>query len=147
MRTVRDEEGTVYVLLRESSQSSLVRDPETGETTHLPNATLESVGGESPLSTAASAVSEPVRTLLRAVHDDHALGLLIEIVDRKRVSARELLDAVDLCESEVHGLLTEFRAAGLVREADVDGLRGYEATDTAVAAIRAVRGDPREDTA
>ena len=29
MRTVRDESGTHYILLKQSGQSSLVRDPET----------------------------------------------------------------------------------------------------------------------
>lgn len=140
MRTVRDQEGTLYVLLRESSESSLVRDPTTGETCHLPNGSLEPVSGESPLSVAARAVPDPVRTVITAVHDERGLGLLVELVDRERVSARELLDAVDLCESDLHGLLAEFRAAGLLEEATVDGQRGYEVTDRARRGIRAIRG-------
>ncbi|AUX10184.1 hypothetical protein AArcSl_2564 [Halalkaliarchaeum desulfuricum] len=141
MRTVRDEEGTVYVLLRESSDSSLVRDPTTGETTHLPNASLEPVSGESPLSIAAMAVPEPVRAVLTAVHDEQALGLLVELVDRERVSVRELLGAVDLCESDLHGTFSEFRAAGLIEETTVDGRRGYAVTDRARRGIRSIRGD------
>ena len=145
MRTVRDEEGTVYVLLRESSDTSLVRDPTTGETTHLPNASLEPVSGESPLSVAATAVPEPVRAVLTAVHDERTLGLLVELVDRERVPARELLEAVDLCESDLHGALSEFRAAGLLEEATVDGRRGYAVTDRARRGIRSIRDEEWSD--
>ena len=143
MRTVRDEDGTVYVLLRESSDASLVRDPTTGETTHLPNASLEPVSGDSPLSVAATAVPEPVRAVLTAVHDERTLGLLVELVDRECVSARELLDAVDLCESDLHGALSEFRAAGLIEEATVDGRRGYAVTELARRGIETIRGGDR----
>ena len=147
MRTVRDEDGTVYVLLRESSDASLVRDPTTGETTHLPNASLEPVSGDSPLSVAATAVPEPVRAVLTAVHDERTLGLLVELVDRECVSARELLDAVDLCESDLHGALSEFRAAGLIEEATVDGRRGYAVTELARQGIGTIRdGDPHDDS-
>ncbi|MEF8780184.1 MAG: hypothetical protein V5A46_05870 [Haloferacaceae archaeon] len=145
MRTVRDDEGTVYLLLRESAESSLVRDPSTGETRHLPNASLEPVSGKSPLSVAASSIPEPVRAVILTAHDERALGLLVELVDRERVSARELLDAVDLCESDLLGLVTEFRAAGLVREATVDGRRGYAVTDLARRGIRHLRGEAGDD--
>jgi len=47
----------------------------------------------------------------------------------------DLLDSYDLCESDLHGLLGEFRAAGLVQEAEVFGQRGYDATETASDAV------------
>ncbi|MFC7019971.1 MULTISPECIES: DUF7346 family protein [Haloarcula] len=130
MRTVRDASGRRYLLVKTSSDASLVRDPETGTQRHLPNDELEPVEGESPLVTAARGVPAPVRRVLSAVHDDRALGLLVELDARGPLSVHELLDAYDLCESDLHGLLAEFRAAGLVEAADAGGRRGYDATET-----------------
>jgi len=76
---------------------------------------------------------------LTATYDDQSLGLLVELVDRGPLSTVALLDSYDLCESDLHGLLTEFRAAGLVTEADSRGQRGYDATDLADDAIRNLR--------
>jgi hypothetical protein len=131
MRTVRDECGNRYLLLKQSSDSSRVRDPETGEERHLPNESLKVVEGESPLETASRVVPDPVRRVVTATHDDRSLGLLVEIDERGPVDVRVLLDAYDLCESDLHGLLAEFRAAGLIREVEVAGGRGYDTTETA----------------
>jgi len=138
MRTVRDESGNHYLLLKESGDSSRVRDPVTGEERHIPNDSLELVEGESPLETASRVVPDAVRTVLTAAHDDRALGLLLEIDERGPVDVRVLLDAYDLCESDLHGLLGEFRAAGLVREVEVPGGRGYETTDEASEGLAAL---------
>ena len=151
MRTVRDVDGRRYLLLKQSTESVLVRDPESGERRYLPAETVETVeattDGEpaSALSVAADGVAEPVRRTLTAVHDERALGLLVELVDREAVGVRTLLSAYDLCESDLHGLLAEFRAAGLVAETEVGGERGYEPTAVAAAGVRALRaadGDP-----
>lgn len=139
MRTVRDESGRRYLLLKESSESSLVRDPETGDECHLANDRLERVAGESPLETASRAVTEPVRAVTSAVHDDRSLGLLLEIDARSPVDVRTLVSAVDLCESDLHGLLAEFRAAGLVVETDATGVRGYETTERAEDGLAVLR--------
>ncbi|WP_138796936.1 hypothetical protein [Halostella sp. PRR32] len=139
MRTVRDESGDRYLLLKQSGESSRVRDPATGEERYVDNDALSVVEGESPLATSARGVPEDVRRVIAAVHDDRSLGLLAEIADRGPVGIRELLDAYDLCESDLHGLLAEFRAAGLVEEARVAGERGYDATETATAALDALR--------
>ena len=139
MRTVRDADGTAYLLLKRSSESSRIRDPETGEERYVPNAELELVDEASPLSTAAGAVDEPVRRLIRAVHDDETLGLLVELVDRGPLAAVTVLDAYDLCESDLHGRLTELQVAGLVDATEVDGRRGYAATDLARGAIVSLR--------
>jgi len=138
MRTVEDDAGDRYILLKESGESSLVRDPETGERRHVANDDLEPVVGESPLATAAGAVSEPVRTLLTAVPDERALGLLLELEERGPLAVRALL-AYDLCESDLHGLLAEFRAAGLVVETEVAGERGYATTDRASEGLARLR--------
>jgi hypothetical protein len=140
MRTVRDDEGRRYLLVKRSSESSLVRDPDTGEERYVPNADLTVDAEASALSTAAEAVPDPVRRVLTATPNDRALGLLVELVDRGPTGVRTLLDAYDLCESDLHGLLAEFRAAGLIDEARVAGERGYEATEAtrdAVARLRA----------
>lgn len=139
MRTVRDEAGKQYLLLKESSDASLVRDPETGQERHLLNDRLEPAGGESALETAANAVPEQTRALLRAVRDDRSLGLLLEIDRRGPVAVRDLMGGYDLCESDLHGLLTEFRAARLLAEADVGGERGYDTTERAAAALGRLR--------
>lgn len=144
MRTVRDESGRRYLLLKESSDSSLVRDPETGEQRHVANDRLEPVDGESPLETASRAVPEPIRVVASAVHGDRSLGLLLEIDARSPVDVRTLTSAVDLCESDLHGLLSEFRAAGLVRETDVSGVRGYETTERASEGLAVLRGTESE---
>jgi hypothetical protein len=140
MRTVRDDEGRRYLLVKRSSESSLVRDPDTGTERYVSNADLTVEDDASPLSTAAGAVPASVRRVLTATPNDRALGVLVELVDRGPVGVRTLLDAYDLCESDLHGLFAEFRAAGLVAETTVGGERGYEATETtrdAVARLRA----------
>jgi predicted transcriptional regulator len=81
------------------------------------------------------------------VHNDRSLGLLAVVVDEGPISAIELLDAADVCESDLHGTVTELRAAGLLDEADVAGRRGYEATEIAIAALDLLRGGTTpEDT-
>jgi hypothetical protein len=129
MRTVRHADGNRYLLLKESAESSLVRDPATGEERHVPNAELEPVDGESPLATAAESVDDAALRLVTAVPDRRGLGLLVELDARGPLGVHVLLDSYDLCESDLHGLLAEFRAAGLVEATDVGGRRGYGLTD------------------
>lgn len=140
MRTVRDESGTRYVLVKESSDASLVRDPETGEERHVPNEDLVAVEGTSPLATAATAVPDAVRTVVTAVHDEQALGLLVELDARGPLPAATLVSSTDLCESDFVGLVTELRAAGLVEETRVAGQPGYGITETAGAALDVLTG-------
>lgn len=129
MRTVRHD-GREYLLLKQSGESSLVRDPATGEERYLPNEAFERVNGASPLETAAGAVPEPVRRVLVAAPDERALGLLVEIDRRGPLAPRALISSYDLCESDTLGLVGEFRAAGLIEEREEEGIRGYDTTDT-----------------
>jgi len=140
MQTVRDATGETYLLVKRSAESSRVRDPATGEERYVENDELSVVDGESPLATAASGVPAPVRQTLRAVRDDRSLGLLAVVVDEGPIAAIDLLDAADMCESDLHGTITEFRAAGLIDEVEVAGRRGYEATPVAVDALGLLRG-------
>jgi hypothetical protein len=139
MRTVRDQSGKRYLLVKQSHESSRVRDPVSDEERYLDNEELEPVEGESPLVTAATAVPASIRRVLTAVPNERALGLLVELVDRGPIPVVSLLDAYDLCESDLHGLLGEFRAAGLIDEATVHGQRGYDATDLARDGVAALR--------
>ncbi|QCC48274.1 DUF7346 family protein [Halobellus limi] len=140
MQTVRDADGNRFLLVKRSSDSSLVRDPETGAERYLPNERLRfEDDGEPTLSVAASGIPGPVRRVVSAAHDERSLGLLVELADRGPLSVVELLDAYDLCESDLHGLLAEFRAAGLLVEARVHGERGYDATDVTERAVAALR--------
>ena len=127
MRTV-DHDGDSYLLVKRSGESSLVRDPATGEEQYLPNEELAE-SGDPALVLAARRVPEPARRLLTAVRSERALGVLVELDERGPLSVRAVLGGYDLCESDLHGLFGELRAAGLVAEAEVDGERGYRLTD------------------
>jgi hypothetical protein len=96
---------------------------------------LESCPEESALSVAVDQVPDAVQTLVTAVHETRALGLLLELDAAGPVSVRTLLDSTDFCESDLHGLLAELRAASLIAETTVAGERGYETTETASAAL------------
>lgn len=130
-RTVRDGDGNRYVLLKESTDSSLVRDPKTGERRHVSNEDIEYVDNESRLEAAARGVSEPAHELLGAVPDERALGLLVELEAEGPMAVRTLLGSYDLCESELHGSLVELQAGGMITETTVAGERGYEITERA----------------
>jgi hypothetical protein len=138
MRTVRDEAGTRLLVVEESGESVRVRDPETGEERYVRKDRLDAVDGDSPLVTAARGIPEPHRRLLTAVHDERALGLLVELDERGPLAVTTLLSSYDLCESDLHGLLGEFRAADLVAETTVGGVRGYETTPAASSALEAL---------
>ena len=138
-QTVRDGDGNQYLLLKRSSESSLVRDPATGERRHLPNDSLELVEDEEPLSTYASTVPADVRGVLSAVRNDTALGLLLAIDASGPVGVRTLLDETTLCESDLHGVLGELQAGGLIEETMVAGIRGYQLTNDGNATLDQLR--------
>jgi hypothetical protein len=138
VQTVSDEDGRQYLLVKRSSESSRVRDPKTGDERHLPNEALTPEEA-SPLSAAADGVDDATRRALLACRDDRTLGLLVELVDRGATPVRTLLTEYALCESDLHGILTEFRAAGLAAETRVAGERGYEPTDDARDAVERLR--------
>lgn len=128
MRTV-EHDGDRYLLLKRSGDSSLVRDPQTGEERYLPTDELTATG-DAPLALAAQRVPEPTRRVLTAVHSKQALGLLVELRARGPLPVRALLGDTDLCESDLHGLVGELRAAGILEETEVDGEHGYRLTES-----------------
>lgn len=106
MRWVEGPSGNRYYLLKRSSSSSLLFDPETGEQLYRPTEELQHLG-------------EPMderRALLELVEADGP------------VRVRTLLDGLALCESDLHGMLLELQAAGLIEERTVHGERGYAMT-------------------
>jgi hypothetical protein len=139
MRTARGPDGRRYVVLKESSESSRVRDVETGEERFVPNDDLDAAGGESPLDALARGIPEPARRVMGACHEDWQVGVLVDLADRGPLAAREMLGAYDTCESDLLGAVTEFRAAGLVKEATVGGERGYALTEDGAAGVAALR--------
>ncbi len=139
MRTVRDESGKRYILVKRSSESSLVRDPRDGSQQYVANDRLHAVDGVSPLEAVAGGVSSEVRKLLTGVHDDVGLGLIVDLVDRGPIAVRDMMREYDQCESDLHGRLAELRAADLVKEAHVAGERGYAASEDAKTALAVVR--------
>ena len=145
MKTVRDDTGKHYLLLKRSDSASLVRDPDTGNECYVQNDRLESID-ESPLETAARTVESPVRTLLTAVHDEQTLGLVVEIADRGPLGIHTLLDAYDLCESDLHGRLSVLTASELLAETELEstGERGYRVTEECEQALAVLRAT--EDT-
>ena len=138
MRTV-EHDGDRYLLLKRSTDTSLVRDPETGDTRHLPTEELTATG-DPPLSVAAGRVPEPARRLVSAVDSPTALGLLVELDERGPLAVRTVLGDTELCESDLHGLVGDLRVAGLVAETDVAGERGYRLTDAARVGLRTLTG-------
>lgn len=135
MRTVEDAAGNRYLLEKRSDEASRVRDLETGEIRHLPNAALRAVDGTTPLEAAAGTLPADLRRLVTATPDEAALGLLVDLHLRGPLAVRDMLADYDLCESDLNGRLAEFRAAGLVEETDVGGERGYALSDDGSAAI------------
>ena len=134
MRTV-EHDGDRYLLLKRSADASLVRDPQAGETRHLPTDEL-SATGDPPLSVAAGRVPEPARRMVSTVDSPTALGLLVELDERGPLAVRTVLGDTELCESDLHGLVGDLRAAGLVAETDAAGDGGYRLTDAGRAGLR-----------
>lgn len=135
MRPVADEAGRRFLLLQADGEESLVRDLETGERHTVPTDTL-SVPAADPLVAACGdeAAATPPAPLDRA---SSALGrcLLLELHLGGPRPVRALLAETDLCESDLHGVVADLRAAGLVRDTTVGGERGYELADAATAAL------------
>jgi hypothetical protein len=128
MQTVRDDAGRQYLLLKESAEACLVRDPETGEERYIENGALTRTG-QSPLVTAAERLPAETRRELASAPGERGLGVIAELDRRGPLAVRTLLADYDVCESDLHGLLGELRAAGATEETSVAGERGYTLTE------------------
>lgn len=139
MRTVEDEAGQRYLLLKRSRSASLVRDLASGERRHIPTEELTVIDEESPLASAAQGVPETARRLVTTVRDERTLGLMVALESADGLSARRLLTAEDYCETDLHGLMNELQSAGLVEPTTVDGEDGYRLTEAAGVVVRALQ--------
>lgn len=138
-QTVRDAEGNRYVLEKRSGDSSRVRDLQTGERRHLPNGELEPIEGEPRLIAAARSQGVTDVGAIDAVPSERALGLLVELDYQGPIDIRTMLSAYDLCESDLHGVLGELQAGGLIEETMVAGIRGYQLTNDGNATLDQLR--------
>lgn len=138
MRVVRDDDGRRYPVLERREESIVVRDPSTGERRSLSADEVEPVDADA-LRVAAADLPAAARRDFADVRDERALGLLAELVDRGPLPVREVLGTYDVCESDLHGIAAEFRAAGLLQEVDIDGERGYAASEAGHSAVAAIR--------
>lgn len=139
MRTVEDDTGRRYRLLKESAESSRVRDLASGDERYLPNDELRPVDGASPLDEAAARLDPAVRAVVSGVDDSHGLGLLIEVVERAPLPVRSMLARYDVCESDLNGRLGELTAVGLIEPTEVGGERAYEPTPAARTALETLQ--------
>lgn len=128
MRTVTYG-GDRHLLLERAGKACLLYHPGTGDRFTVPLWALDAVPEEPTLVTAGRGV-EPGADLQAAAPGRRAVGLVAELDRRGPTPVRELLD-YDLCESDLHGLLAELTAAGLLAETSVGGERGYRVTDVA----------------
>lgn len=143
MRIVRDGTGARLYVVKENHDATLVHDPATGTDRFVPNDDLDPVDGETFLEAAAASVPANIRTAVTAIRDDRGLGFIAWLVDTGPKRIVDILEETDLCESDVHGLTGEFRAAGFIEPTTVAGEPGYEATDRArdvLATLRSARG-------
>jgi hypothetical protein len=130
MRPVADADGRPCLLLQVTEDGSDVRDLETGERRQVPTASLTVLGADPLVATAADDGNAVPESLAPAA-SGLARSLLLELHLGGPRPVRTLLGETNLCESDLHGVVADLRAAGLVREVRVDGQRGYGLTDAA----------------
>ncbi len=134
MRAVVDGAGDRFLLLTAADDVTLLRDVGTGDRHRRPTADLTPLAA-SPLATVTEPVPEPPPSPLDRAPSTRGLCLLLELHAAGPRSVRGLLAETALCESDLHGLVADLRAGGLVRETTVAGERGYALTDDAAAAL------------
>ena len=139
VRAVVDGAGERWLLLTAGAEESLVRDVATGDRREVPTADLTPLPA-GPLAAIADPVPEPPPSPLDRAPSDQGLGLLVELHAAGPRSVRGLLAGTSLCESDLHGLVADLRAGGLVRETTVAGRRGYGLTPAAGDALAALEG-------
>jgi hypothetical protein len=139
VQPVRDEDGNRLVLQKESGDTALVYDPESGEERHVERSTLTATDAPPLEATAQAAIDDDLRQLLLAIPNERALGLLVTLADRGPVSVRTMMTETTFCESDLSGLLASLTAAGLIEESDVAGERGYAITPPARRALETLR--------
>ena len=136
METVEDQAGDRYLRLKRSATSSLVYDPITDTHTHRPNVELTVIDGTSPLTTAARTVPAPVRRLIRSVHSDETVGLLVALDAADGMNAADVLARTTFCESDLYATLRNLEAGDLIERDDQER---WQLTEIGRAGLSAVR--------
>ena len=121
MRVVTDGDA-YFVLQRVLGEDCQLRGVSSGETTTQPCESLSPATAEAALGVVAGSLKD------ESVTSNQAAALLLELTVDGPTSARELLDRFDVCESDLHGVATELRSAGLLEPTTVYGERGYRAS-------------------
>lgn len=114
MRAVRDPCDRLVVLVERTGEAVRVRDPASGSERGLARTDVDPVEGAS--------------------RSPRELGLLLVLAASPR-RIRELLDGWGFCESDINGVISELRAAGLVERRAVDGEPGYRLTTAGAAVV------------
>jgi hypothetical protein len=135
MRPVADEDGRPCLLLLTTDDGSDVRDLETGQRRAVPTDSLSVLEADPLVAVAAGDDDDPVPEPLASAPPGLARGILLELYLGGPRPVRTLLGETSLCESDLHGVVADLRAAGLVREFRVDGERGYGLTEAADEAL------------
>lgn len=124
MQVVTDGDS-YYVLHRVMDEDCRVRLLPSGETR------VQAAGAFAPGDPDAALRTVENDLTAARVGSNSAVALFIELAVAGPASARELLDRLDVCESDLHGAVSELRAAGVVESTTVYGERGYRvATET-----------------
>lgn len=131
MRAVQGPDGGPVLIVEHAPDGSRIVDPREGACRTVATGALDPVEGD-PLGAVGRAVRETAGPL--PVAGDAAAGVLADL-ERGPRSVRGMVDAYGLCESDLHGLLAELTAAGLLAETTVGGRRGYELTEEARLAL------------
>lgn len=130
MRIVRDDDGRFSVLVDATGSTCRARSLHDGTERTVPSDELTVVEPADALDVLGIDADER-DSLRKMARTDRAIGLLVELNTAGPLSVRTILDRFDICESDLHGLVTELRAAGFLEPATVYGERGYRTTDRA----------------
>lgn len=132
---VRHRDGTLYYLVKRSTEASLVREVDTEHYQYVPNGLLEEFDAETEADEVQGRRTpdpEQLDELYRRfdIHDPRVPELL-EYFGPEPVRVRTLLAKTTFCESDLHGLLGELTAAGVLEERRIAGERCYSLTTEA----------------
>lgn len=130
MRIVRDQTGTHYVVLSATESVCRLREIRSGAEVTRQCESLQPADPAAALA-ATGVDADGVDTVTSAARTSRAIGLLVELDAAGPLAVRTILDRFDVCESDLHGMVTELRAAGLLEPTTVYGERGYRVTDAA----------------
>ena len=128
MVIIEDRAGTSYVLLKRSTEASLVRNLETGSIQYLPTSAFARVTTDDRTadSKVALATNFQHRIPNAAAHE-----LITMLYDTGPSSVRVLLNETTLCERDFFAVTRELVLGDVLEPTDIAGEQGYALTDEA----------------